>query len=191
MDRPQLPRAVGIFSQIFESSPHTGMEVGVEEFTSQESNVLARLALLREEQAKLRQVSPAMRTCVLCKASLALKLPEDCRRWSWTICGKKAKSRRRICARGRYSCNVLPPPVSVRSAHTQPLSDVVLKWRMRHSRSPDIVQPTPAWRPTRVHHACTPYRPLGGCHTMPNHRLLRSVCFILRPFLTNDVMMPR
>jgi hypothetical protein len=58
------------------------MEVGVEEFTSQESNVLARLALLREEQAKLRQVSPVMRTCVLCEATLALKPPEDCRRWS-------------------------------------------------------------------------------------------------------------
>jgi hypothetical protein len=26
---------------------------------------------------------------------------------------------------------------------------------------------------------------------MPYHRRLRSVCFILRPFLTNEVMMPR
>lgn len=46
------------------------MEVGVEEFASQESNVLARLALLREEQAKLRQVKRC--EAAICLEPLAL-----------------------------------------------------------------------------------------------------------------------
>ena len=91
------------------------MEVGVEDFAvgaPPGGNVLARLALLREEQAKLRQVIQGWghtRSAVIRVGNELRPISyARRRRCSWTTSGKRARSRSGTCARGRCAGICLP-----------------------------------------------------------------------------------